>query len=203
MKRVERRRSSESVDVLRRELREADRERYYMQAAINTAADEWLSRQPKHHAARRTTAIAILASAAGVCLLLLGWTGWERLRNSPHTGEGSFVTAPWTPVNAQIADRTEEPGREAVQIADRSGTPDGQTIAVLPRRAITTSAKRSVRASSSRAVPAQRQTIKPGPIVPSAEPGDSGEHCRGSHRLPRAPGILIFGVIDVETRGIG
>ena len=166
MKRVERRRSSQSVDVLRRELREADRERYYMQAAINTAADEWLSGQPRHRAARRTTAMAILASAVGVCLLLLGWTGWERLRNSPHSGEGSSVTAPSTPVNAQVADGTEQPDREAVQIADRSGSPDGETIAVLPRRAITTSAKRSVRASSSRAVPAHGQTIKPGPIVP-------------------------------------
>ena len=166
MKRVERRHSSQSVDVLRRELRDADRERYYMQAAINTAADEWLSREPRHHAARRTTAMAILASAAGVCLLLLGWTGWERLRNSPPIGEGSSVTAPSTPVNAQIADRTEKTDREVVQIADRSGTPDGQTIAVLPRRVITTSAKRSVRATSSRAVPEQRQTFKPGPIVP-------------------------------------
>jgi len=166
MKRVERRRSSESVDVLRRELREADRERYYMQAAIDTAADEWLSRQQRHRADRRPTARAIVASAAGVCLLLLGWTGWERLRNSPHTSEGSSVTAPSTPVNAQIVDGTEKPDREAVQIADRSGSPYGETSAGLPRRPITTLAKRSVRASSSRAVPAQRQTIKPGPIVP-------------------------------------
>jgi hypothetical protein len=166
MKRVERGRSTQSVDVLRRELREADRERYYMQAAINTAADEWLSRQPRHRVARRTTAMAILASAAGVCLLLLGWIGSERLRNSPPVGEGSSVTAPSTPVNAQIADRTEKPDREAIQIADRSGNPDGETIAVLPHRAITTPAKRSVRASGSRAVPAQRQTIKPGPMVP-------------------------------------
>lgn len=166
MKRVERR-SNQSVDVLRRELRDADQERYYMQASVNSAADEWLSRQPGRPAARRTTAMIILASAAGVCLLLLGWIGGERLRNPLPAGQGSSVTAASTPVSAQIADRTERPDREAVQIANRTDNPDGEAIAVLPRRAITTAPKRIARASSSHAVPARsNQTTRPGPIVP-------------------------------------
>ena len=162
MKRVERRQSNSSVDTLRRELRDADRERFFMQAAVNSAADQWLSRNPWRPTVRRSTLIAILASTAGICLLLLGGLVWKRSNTPPPSGEGRPVTVRSEPVAARVVDRTDNP------------TPQG--IAVRGRGAVTVAPKKRASRSGSRAVSAGRShTTQPSASVPRPlSPGEFG-----------------------------
>jgi hypothetical protein len=162
MKRVERRRSSSSIDALRRELRDADRERFYLQAAVNNAAEQWLSAKPRRPVARRPTVVAIVASTVGVCLLLLGGIVWKRLATPPPSGEGRPVTVASELLDSRLVDRTDNPAR--------------QTIAVRSRPAVTAAPKKGASRSGPRPVSAGRSpTTQPGAIVPRPlSPGEFG-----------------------------
>ena len=166
MKRMERRRSNSSIDNLRRELRNADKERFYMQAAVNSAADGWLFRKPAQPAVRRrSTVIAIVASTAGVCLLLLGGLIWRRLDTQPSGREGRPVTVASEPVDARIVDRPDNPVPQTV-------APAPQTFAVRGRGAVAPAQQKSGR----RSVSAERnQTKRPVSVAPRPlSPGEFG-----------------------------
>ena len=162
MKRVERRRSSSSIDALRRELRDADRERFYLQAAVNSAADEWLSAKPRRPAARRPTVVAIVASTVGVCLLLLGGIVWKRLATPPPSGEGRPVTVASELVDFRLVDRTDNPARQTIAVRSRPA------VAAAPKKGASRSGPRPVSAGPS-------HTTRPGAIVPRPlSPGEFG-----------------------------
>jgi hypothetical protein len=115
MSRLERRRSNSSVDDLRRELRDADHERFYLQGAVNTAADEWLSRDRRRPTARRVKKIAIVACTAGA-LLLVGGIVWARLDISRPTDDRKPVTVAPPFTDVRTADRTVIPAHEIIAV---------------------------------------------------------------------------------------
>jgi hypothetical protein len=126
IERMERRRSSSSIDALRRELRDADRERFYLQAAVNSAADQWLSREPWRPAARRSTVVAIVASTVEVCLLLLGGIVWKRLATRPPDRRRA---------QSSCGHRCAEEKRQPLRLAPRFRRPQpyGTPDAIVPR----------------------------------------------------------------------
>jgi hypothetical protein len=159
MSRLERRRSNSSVDDLRRELRDADHERFYLQGAVNTAADEWLSRE-RRPTARRVKKIAIVACTAGA-LLLVGGIVWARLDISRPTDDRKPVTV--------------APPFTDVRTADRTITPAPETIAVRRTLAPTTAPKRSVRRSAVRPLsPGRVQPTKRATAPRPLSPGEFG-----------------------------
>jgi hypothetical protein len=148
-----------------------------MQAAVNSAAGQWLSRKPGQPAVRRSTVIAILASTAGVCLLLLGGLLWKRLDTPPPGGQGRPVTIASEPVDARmLVDRTDNPAPQTI-------APAPQTTAVRGRGAVTAVPQKSARRAGSRAVSAgRRQTRRPDAVAPSPRPLSPGEFGRTPSR---------------------
>jgi hypothetical protein len=176
MKRMERRRSSSSIDTLRRELRKSDQERFYMQAAVNSAAGQWLSDKPPQAVRRRSAVIAVLASTAGVCLLLLGGLLWKRLDTPRSGGQGRPVTVASEPVDARIVDRTENPVPQTIATAP-------QSTAVRGRGAVAAAPQKGGRGPGPRAVSAgRRQTRRPDAVAPPPRPLSPGEFGRTPSR---------------------
>jgi len=154
MKHVERRRSNSSVDDLRRELRDADQERFYLQGAVNTAADEWLSRDRRRPTARRVKKIAAVAFTAGA-LLFVGGIVWTRLAISRPTDAGQRVTVAPAFKNVRTVDRTDVPARETTAVQKHP----------VPATARKTGIRRSILSSPGRVQPTKRARV-PRPLSP-------------------------------------
>lgn len=152
MKRPDRRQPSSSVYDLRRQLLDADQERFYLQAAVNTAADQWLSSEPQHFLVRRSRKIARVAFTAGV-LILLGGIAWERLDISRPSDDGRTAGAAPSPADVQLAERTDLPSRENIpprrRLASSTGPKTGvrrsNSRPVIPERIDATRAKTAPR----------------------------------------------------------
>ena len=133
MRLEERRRSKLSIETLRRELREADHERFRMVAALNAAADTWLVPKSSPSPVRSSPVLAILTSS-GLCLLLIGGVVWERLGFGFNRGDRVAIASAPEPRIPVPADSAARPIRTVPVRAIDSASPRG-VAGVDPARA--------------------------------------------------------------------